>query len=164
MAAANGLIGIVAGILTGLKKPIPLYVQISRNNIRIQRADDVERKVFEDQGTFSTEQNLAGDKEQLETLLRDRILQISGGRIERHKWQVIFHPTEQMPGGLPEMLNQNLQELARSVFGVSPVIWEGRHLSPKEALDLLANPPKSWSASSKSGTRFSLRKHDKTMP
>jgi len=117
---------------------LPLYVRIYINKITIHALDGSGRLLEGEPDTpFSTQRLLIGEFKSAEKTLSDAINRLRSGGILKKSFRAVIHPVDMSEGGLSEVEEKVLRELASSAGAHHFVIHTGSNLSQQEALKLL---------------------------
>ncbi|MEH6585537.1 MAG: hypothetical protein V7720_03210 [Halioglobus sp.] len=114
---------------------LPLYICIYINKITIRTLDGSDRFLeAEPDRPFSTKRLLIADFTSAESTLTEAVEKLRGGGILRKSFRAVIHPIEMSQGGLSEVEEKALRELACSVGAHHHAIHIGSILSQHEAL------------------------------
>src|SRR5262245_11492254 len=114
-----------------------LYVRISidRIDVRNVRSGLVSGEVADP--AFSTQRLLIGQFMVAQELLRGTVKAVVGWWPFRTR-RLVMHPLERLEGGLSQVEERVLQELAASVGSRHTVVWVGESLSDEDVRAMLA--------------------------
>jgi rod shape-determining protein MreB and related proteins len=117
-----------------------LYVRISvdRIDVRNVRSGRTSGEVAEP--SFSTQRLLVGQFLIAQELLRGTARAVVGWWPLRTR-RFVMHPLERIEGGLSQVEERVLQELAASVGSKHTVVWVGESLSDEDVRAMLAGKP-----------------------
>lgn len=119
---------------------VPLYIKVYKNSfvIRNVSAKSPERR-FSAAQAFSTKRLLVGNFTQAETCLQQAIENLVPKRFIPRPIAVLIQPMEMIEGGLSQIEERILNELALGAGAYKVVLWVGRELADNEALKKLFN-------------------------
>ncbi len=123
-------------MLTGLLAN-PLYVRVRKNQFRIRSLESMAEATFDAQPPFTTARLLIGQFKAAESVLKRAVKEMSKGGIFTVSPQVLVQPLEMLDGGLSEIEERVLKEVAMSAGASKVVVWVGRELSDAEVREKL---------------------------
>lgn len=110
-----------------------LYVQVRRNQIRVRHIESNREGTFLAETPFSTSRLLVGEFQAAEKLLRRAVKEISPRGIFSVAPHVLIHAMEMAEGGLSEVEDRVLREVAIGGARASKVVvWVGGELGDTE--------------------------------
>ena len=116
----------------------PVYIRVYKNRFSIQSADDdIAAEAFQATQAFSTDRLLVGHFSIAETLLKASMLNLWPKNLLSRTPAIIIQPMEMIEGGLCEVEERVLKELAFSAGAHKVVIWQGHELCNEEVLEQL---------------------------
>ena len=112
-----------------------LYIQVLENKFIIQVLDNNEsREIFLPEKNFTTKRLLVGDFSAAQDCLSKAIKRLAPKRLFTRKTAaVVMHPMEMYKGGLSEVEERILNELAFSSGAIKVALHTGATLTAKEA-------------------------------
>lgn len=117
-----------------------LYVKISRNRFEIMKVSgDLAIEVVSPAEPFSTSRLLIGEFGLAERHLSDGIKKVLPKRFLKKSPEILMHPLEMIDGGLSEVEERILREMALGTGAHKVEIWLGGELTPQEAAKKLEN-------------------------
>ena len=117
-----------------------LYIQVLENKFIIQVLDNnVSREIFLPEKNFTTKRLLVGDFSAAQDCLSKAIKRLAPKKLFTRKTAaVVMHPMEMYEGGLSEVEERILKELAYGSGATKVVLHIGDTLSAKEAIDKIS--------------------------
>ena len=118
-----------------------LYIQVLENKFIIQVLDNNEsREIFLPEKNFTTKRLLVGDFSAAQDCLSKAIKRLAPKRLFTRKTAaVVMHPMEMYEGGLSEVEERILNELAFSSGAIKVALHTGATLTAKEAKHKINN-------------------------
>jgi hypothetical protein len=112
-----------------------LYIQVLENKFIIQVLDNNEsREIFLPEKNFTTKRLLVGDFSEAQDCLSKAIKRLAPKKLFTRKTAaVVMHPMEMYEGGLSEIEERILNELAFSSGAIKVALHTGATLTAKEA-------------------------------
>jgi len=123
-------------MLTGLLAN-PIYVRIRKNQFRVRNLESAKEAIFDAQPSFTTARLLIGQFQAAENALKRAVKEMSKGGIFAVSPQVLIQPLEMLEGGLSEVEERALREVAIGAGASKVVVWVGHELSDAEVRDKL---------------------------
>jgi len=123
-------------MLTGLLAN-PLYIRVRRNQFRVRNLESAAEAEFDAQPPFTTARLLIGQFSAAEDLLKRAVKEMSKGGIFAVSPQVLIQPLEMSEGGLSEVEERVLREVAMGAGASKVVVWVGHELTDAEAREKL---------------------------
>ena len=123
-------------MLTGLRAK-PFYVRVRKNQFRVRNLDSAAEATFEAQPPFTTARLLIGQFSAAENLLRRALKETVKGGLFAVSPQVLIQPLEMIEGGLSEVEERVLREVAMGAGASKVVVWVGHELSDAEVKEKL---------------------------
>ena len=109
-----------------------LYVRLKANHMHVRNVrTQQEAELLADPG-FSHPRTVLGNFSVAEPLLRQLVTQVAIGRVLRLAPQILLHPQEKLDGGLTQIEERALQELALAAGAGVVKIWLGAELADPE--------------------------------
>jgi len=115
-----------------------VYVRVRRNQFRVRSLDSAAEATFDAQPPFTTARLLIGQFLAAENLLKRAVKEMSKGRIFAVSPQVLIQPLEMIEGGLSEVEERVLREVAIGAGASKVVVWVGDELSDAEVREKLS--------------------------
>lgn len=117
--------------------PKPLYVRVRRNQFRVRNLESAAEATFDAQPPFTTARLLIGQFLAAENLLKRALKETSTGGIFAITPRVLIQPLEMIEGGLSEVEERVLREVAIGAGASKVVVWVGHELSDAEVREKL---------------------------
>ena len=114
-----------------------LYVRVGRNQFRVKHIESGTDTTVVASTPFTTTRLLIGQFVAAEKTLKDALKQIATGRLFAPSPSVVMHPLELIEGGLSEIEERILQEVAIGAGAGKAVVWVGHELSDSEVKEKL---------------------------
>jgi len=124
-------------MLTGLLAN-PIYVRVRKNQFRVRNLESAKEATFDAQPPFTTARLLIGQFLAAENVLKRAVKEMSKGGIFAVSPQVLIQPLEMLEGGLSEVEERALREVAIGAGASKVVVWVGHELSDAEVRDKLS--------------------------
>ena len=105
-----------------------IYVRVSRNQLRVRNLQSRTETTIRAQTPFSTDRLLVGQFTVAEGLLKEALREIFHGRMFSPSPQVVIQPLEMLEGGLSQVEERVLRELAIGAGASKVVVWVGAEL------------------------------------
>ncbi len=115
-----------------------VYVRVRRNQFRVRSLDSAAEAAFDAQPPFTTARLLIGQFQAAENLLKRAVKEMSKGRIFAVSPQVLIQPLEMIEGGLSEVEERVLKEVAIGAGASKVVVWVGHELNDAEVRERLS--------------------------
>ena len=109
-----------------------IYVKIYENRIHIRNIDDHKEIGLSATSTFTTERLLIGNFTVVQTLLKKGLKIVLGKKF--FPPIILMHPIEKIDGGLSQVEERVLKDLAIVVGAQKAVLWVGHELTDKDVL------------------------------
>ena len=109
-----------------------IYVKIYENRIHIRNIDDRKEIELSAASTFTTERLLIGNFTVAQTLLKKGIKIVMGKKFFAPF--ILMHPIEKIEGGLSQVEERVLKDLAIIAGAQKIVLWVGHELTDKDVL------------------------------
>ena len=116
-----------------------LYIQVRKNRFRLRHIEGKQEREVSAQTPFTTTRLLLGQFQAAETLLKQAIRAIGSGGLFQVSPVVVIHPMEMVEGGLSEVEERALRELAKGAGARQVFVHIGAVLSDAEVLALSQN-------------------------
>jgi actin-like ATPase involved in cell morphogenesis len=113
-----------------------IYVQVRKNTFRLRHIEDKKEHEISAQKPFTTTRLLVGQFKEAESLLRKAIQEISNGSLFQVSPVIVIHPIEMVEGGLSEVEERALRELAMSSGARSVFVHIGAPLTDSEVVSV----------------------------
>ncbi|MBI1394508.1 MAG: 1-pyrroline-5-carboxylate dehydrogenase [Betaproteobacteria bacterium] len=115
----------------------PVYVRVSKNEFRVRNLDSARENTFVAQTPFTTTRLLIGQFLVAESLLKRALKETFERRVVAMQPQMLIQPLEMAEGGLSEVEERVLREVAFGAGASKVVVWVGRELSDAEVREKL---------------------------
>ena len=115
-----------------------VYVRVGRNQFRLKHIESGTDSTVVASAPFTTTRLLIGQFVAAEEALKGALKQIATGRLFAPSPGVVMHPMEMVEGGLSEIEERTLQEVAIGAGAGKVVVWVGRELSDSEVKERLS--------------------------
>ena len=112
-----------------------VYVRIAKNRLRIRHIQQSKEVAVSAMQPFTTQRMLVGNFSSAEKLLKEGMQQLGTGRWFAPAPIMLVHPTEMVEGGLSEIEERALSELAMGAGARKARLWVGHELSDQEVLE-----------------------------
>ncbi len=109
-----------------------VYIKIYENRVFIRNIDDRKEIELTSTSPFTTERLLIGNFTAIQTLLKKGLKIVVGKKF--FPPIILMHPIEKVDGGLSQVEERILKDLAIIVGAQSTVLWLGQELTDKEVL------------------------------
>lgn len=113
-----------------------IYVQVRKNAFRLRHIEGKKEREVSAQRPFTTARLLVGQFQDAALLLRKAIQEIGSGGLFRVSPAVVIHPVEMVEGGLSEVEERVLRELALGSGARSVVVHVGAPLTDAEVMSV----------------------------
>ena len=114
-----------------------IYVRISSNCLRLKHLESGKATEIRASPSFTTQRLLVGQFQAAQKALRSGIRELIGGGWIAVKPRMLMQPLERIEGGLSEVEERVLRELAIGAGARRVVVWVGHELSDSEVRDKL---------------------------
>ena len=114
-----------------------VYVRVRRNEFRVRNAESGAEKTLAAPVPFTTTRLLIGQFGAAEKALKAALKEILTGQLFAPSPNVVIHPLEMVEGGLSEIEDRALRELAIQAGASKVVVWVGHELSDSEVKEKL---------------------------
>jgi len=112
-----------------------VYVRIYENRIHVRNIDDRNEIELSTESPFSTERLLVGNFTAAQTLLKKGLRIVIGKKL--FSLSIIMHPMEKIDGGLSQVEERVLKDLAIIAGAQKVEVWVGHELTDDEVLGIL---------------------------
>jgi len=116
-------------LLTGV-----VYVKVSKNQFRVRHVVDNKEIVVSAFEPFTTTRLLVGEFAIAEKYLKDGIKKLHEGRWFAASPVIVIQPLEMIEGGLSQVEERVLRELAAGAGARKVFVWVGHELSDQEVI------------------------------
>ena len=110
------------------------YVLVTKNHLRIRHVESQREETFAAQPTFSTTRQLVGDFTVAETLLKRALKKVLDTKFLSFAPRVVIQPLEMLEGGLSQVEERILHEMAVGAGASKVVVWVGPKLTDAEVV------------------------------
>jgi rod shape-determining protein MreB and related proteins len=117
--------------------PNTAYVRVRRNEFRIRHIESGNEATFKADVPFSTVRMLIGDFAAADRALKDALQQAHKGRF-RAPSQIVIHPLELIEGGLSQIEERTIYEVAKGAGASKVLVWLGPELTDEQVKEKLA--------------------------
>ncbi len=114
-----------------------IYVKVRRNQFQVRRLKSELDVTSVAQTPFTTTRLLIGQFGVAEKALKDALKQVSKGSFQAISPSIVIHPLEMVEGGLSEIEERIIQEIAIGAGAKKVVVWVGRELNDDEVKKML---------------------------
>ena len=115
-----------------------VYVRIGRNQFRVRHIESGADATAVALTPFTTTRLLIGQFVAAEEALKAALKQIATGRLFTPAHSVVMHPLAMVEGGLSEIEERTLQEVAIGAGAGKAIVWVGHELSDAEVKEKLS--------------------------
>lgn len=119
-----------------------IYVQVRRNAFRLRHIESRKERNLAAQTPFSTTRLLVGQFREAAALLRKALGEVAGSGLFRASPVVVIHPVEMVEGGLSEVEERILRELALGAGARSVIVHVGNALGDAEVVAMSRHGPR----------------------
>lgn len=109
-----------------------VYVRVTRNRFRVRHLESGTESVVDAPTPFTTVRLLIGNFGAAEAALKGAFKEIAAGRLFAVAPKVLIHPVEMVEGGLSEIEDRILREVAIGAGARAVQVWVGRELGDEE--------------------------------
>ena len=109
-----------------------IYVRVTRDKFNVRSIDSGTEVEVSPESPFSSTRLLVGSFTVAEAALKEGLKKASGGKWFKPSPCVVMHPLEMTEGGLSEIEERVLHELAVGAGAMKVVVWVGPQLSDAE--------------------------------
>jgi hypothetical protein len=109
-----------------------IYVRVKRNQFRVRHLESGTDASFQASPSFSTERLLIGQFTAAENLLRQAFREMFSAKLIKPSPQVLIQPLEMIDGGLSQVEERVLTEVAIGAGASKVVVWVGPELKDDE--------------------------------
>ena len=117
--------------------PNTMYVRIRRDQFRIRHLESGVDATVQADPPFTTQRMLIGDFTAAAHALKQALKEIVKGRIFSVAPHVLMQPLEKMEGGLSEIEDRIIREIAIGAGASKVVVWVGSELSDSQVTEKL---------------------------
>ncbi|RJR18757.1 MAG: hypothetical protein C4581_06080 [Nitrospiraceae bacterium] len=114
-----------------------IYVRIYENRVHIRNIDDRNDIELSSESPFTSERLLIGNFSAAQTLLKKGLKIVMGKKF--YPPAILMHPIEKIDGGLSQVEERVLKDLAIITGARNVVVWVGHELDDDEVLKLIRN-------------------------
>lgn len=112
-----------------------LYVRVSRNQFSVRHIESGRATQVTSDSPFTTHRLLIGNFSAAEVALRRAFAEVHSGPKYFAAPRVLMHPVEMVEGGLSDIENRVLLEVADCAGAGRMAVWVGNELSDSEVLE-----------------------------
>jgi len=116
---------------------LPLYVRVSRNQFRLKDVDSGTETTTLASTPFTSTRLLIGQFTAAQQALKGGFKDMAAGRLFVPSPTVLMHPVDMVEGGLSEIEERVLKEVAIGAGAGRVVVWVGEELSDGEVKEKL---------------------------
>jgi hypothetical protein len=109
-----------------------IYIRIYENRVHIRNIDDRKEIELSAASPFTTERLLIGNFTAAQTLLKKGIKIVMGKKFFAPA--IVMHPIDKIDGGLSQVEERVLKDLAIVTGAQTVVLWVGHELTDKDVL------------------------------
>ena len=117
-----------------------IYIKVSINRFDLRHIESGKIISISAVEPFTTERLLIGQFHSAEKALNDGIKQITGHRLMASKPRVLIQPREKIEGGLSEVEERVLLEVATAAGAKEVKVWVGHELPDHEVIGKIKKP------------------------
>ena len=114
-----------------------VYVRVNKNQFRVRNIESSAEATVMATVPFTTHRLLIGQFGAAEETLKKALTQVAKGGFLAPSPQVVIHPLELVDGGLSEIEDRALREVAIAAGASKVVVWLGRELNDAEVKEKL---------------------------
>jgi len=114
-------------------------VKVARNLIFLRHIQDKKEVVVSPTEPFTTKRQLVGEFTIAEEILKQGVQKVCKRRWITASPVIVIHPLEMVEGGLSQVEERVLKELAAGAGARKTVVWVGHELSDSEVVNHAAN-------------------------
>lgn len=114
-----------------------LYVRVRQNRLTVRHIESAMEFEVAPAAPFTTQRLLVGHFKNAEAAMKEGFLTALGGSWFRPSPAVVIHPLEKTEGGLSEIEERILHELAIGAGAMKVVVWVGDQLSDAQVKEKL---------------------------
>ena len=114
-----------------------IYIRVSRNQFRVRNVDSGADATTVASIPFSTQRLLVGQFQAAVDALKQALSQVVKSGFMAPSPQAVMHPLEMIDGGLCEIEDRTLRELAIGAGAAKAVVWLGHELGDAEVKEKL---------------------------
>jgi hypothetical protein len=111
-----------------------LYVKVYKNRFVLRHVESGNTAIEISPIEFTTTRLLVGQFSEAEQTLRKGMKEIYRNQMPAFSPVVVIQPMEKMEGGLSQVEERTLQELAAEAGASKAIVWTGRELTDQEVL------------------------------
>jgi rod shape-determining protein MreB len=115
-----------------------IYVRLFRNKLRLRSIEAGTEIEVSPSAPFTSQRLLIGDFLAAERTLKDGLRQVTGGGWFKPSPRILMHQLEMTEGGLSDVEQRILRELAIGAGAMKVEIWTGPNLTDQEVVEKLA--------------------------
>ena len=112
-----------------------VYVKVTKNQFWVRHIENQKEAIEPAQEPFTTKRLLVGEFSVAENYLKRAIKKVYEGKWFSASPVVIIHPLEMIDGGLSQIEERAMMELAAGAGARKVVVWVGHELSDQEVAD-----------------------------
>jgi rod shape-determining protein MreB and related proteins len=114
-----------------------IYIRVSRNKFHVRHLEKgVTREAISATG-FTTMRVLVGNFSEAERILKSIVKEIGGVSFFSIKPRILIHPIEMLEGGLSQVEERVLHELAIAAGAIKARVYVGSDLTDEKIMNLL---------------------------
>src|SRR6266581_820597 len=113
-------------------------VYVKKNQFRVRSLESAAEATFDAQPPFTTARLLIGQFQAAEKVLKRAVTEMSKSKIFAVSPQVLIQPLERFEGGLSEVEERVLKEVAIGAGASKVVVWVGHELNDAEVRERLS--------------------------
>jgi len=116
-----------------------VYVRVSKNQFRVRHVVDKKEVIVSAFEPFTTKRLLVGEFAAAEKYLKEGVKKVHEGRWFAASPVIVIQPLEMIEGGLSQVEERVLKELAVCAGARKVVVWVGQELSDQEVVQRAKN-------------------------
>ncbi|MDD2774426.1 MAG: hypothetical protein PHU06_00575 [Gallionella sp.] len=134
--STTGYFYLLFNMLTNLFSNV-MYVKVRRNQFQVRSLKSGVDTISVSQTPFTTTRLLIGQFGVAEKALKDALKQVSQGYLRFFSPAIVIHPLEMVEGGLSEIEERIIHEIAIGAGAKKVVVWVGHALNDDEVKKML---------------------------
>ncbi|MES9814134.1 MAG: 1-pyrroline-5-carboxylate dehydrogenase [Candidatus Thiodiazotropha sp.] len=116
-----------------------VYVKVAKNQFQVRHIEDKKEVTVTAVEPFTTKRLLVGEFMAAEKYLKQGVKKVHEGRWFPASPVIVIHPLEMIEGGLSEVEERVLKEVATGAGASKVIVWVGHELSDHEVIQHARN-------------------------